>query len=248
MSSTKIFLLIQGHTNFCNEVLDSVKNIDNVIWSTDDDAETSHLEIIKNSNVKLVTSKKPDIPGYGNVNLQLNSTREGLLHAKKLGADYVIKMRSDMVFSDTKKFIDTLNLDDKLYFLAYVNNLKSGNLPREKNEIDNWIREKNLNIENLKGYNYVLDFINYGKINRMLSFWSYPLEDSIIPVPLEHKLLVWDLKNNQKRLDFSFEYLSKIYGFFLSNLQKNKISLNTLKWVYDYSTLNTGASEGGFLS
>jgi hypothetical protein len=248
MTNKKIFLVIQGHTEFCDQILENVKTTENVIWSTDDDTDPTHLEKIKNSNVRLVTSKKPDFSGYGNVNLQINSTLQGLYLAKELGADYVIKMRSDMVFSDTNKFIDILNLNNKIYFLAYVNNLKSGNLPRERRDIDEWISKENLNINNLEGYNYVLDFINYGPIEKMISFWSYPLEDYILPVPLEHKLLVWDLKNNQKSLDLSFEYLSKIYGFFLSDLQKNKVRLDTLKWGYDYATLGTELSEGGFLS
>ena len=248
MGNKKIFFVIQGHTNFCDEILESFKTTKNVIWSTDDDADPSHLEKIKNSNVKLVTSKKPNFPGYGNVNLQINSTLQGLYLAKEMGADYVVKMRSDMSFSDTNKFIDILILNNKIYFLAYVNNLKSGNLPSERKEIDVWISKENLYINNLKGYNYVLDFINYGPIEKMISFWSYPLENSNIPVPLEHKLLVWDLKNNHQDLDLSFEYLSEIYGFFLSDLQKNKINLNSLKWGYDYSTLGTGLSEGGFLS
>lgn len=248
MSDKKIFLVIQGHTKFCDEILESIKTTKNVIWSTDDDSNPTDLEKIKKSNVKLVTSKKPNFSGYGNVNLQINSTLQGLYLAKEMGANYVIKMRSDMVFSDTNKFIDILNLKNKIYFLAYVNNLKSGNLPSEKKEIDNWILRNNLEFKNLDGYNYVLDFINYGPIEKMISFWSYPLENSNITVPLEHKLLVWDLKNNQKDLDLSFEYLSKIYGFFLSDLQKNNINLSTLKWGYDYSTLGTGLSEGGFLS
>jgi hypothetical protein len=248
LGNKKIFLVIQGHTKFCDEILESVKATENVIWSTDDDTDPSHLEKIKTSNVKLVISKKPDFPGYGNVNLQINSTLQGLNLAKELSADYVVKMRSDMVFSDTNKFIDILNLNHKIYFLAYVNNLKSGNLPSEKQNIDVWISEQNLYINNLEGYNYVLDFINYGPIEKMIYFWSYPLENSNVQVPLEHKLLVRDLKNNQKDLDLSFEYLSEIYGFFLLDLQKNKIRLNSLKWGYDYSTLGTDLSEGGFLS
>jgi hypothetical protein len=248
MNNKKIFLVIQGHTNFCDEILINVKKTENVIWSTDDDADPLHLEKIKNSNVKLITSKKPNFAGYGNVNLQINSTLQGLFLAKELGADYVIKMRSDMVFSDTNKFIDILNLNNKIYFLAYVNNLKSGKLPGEREEINKWISKENMYINNLEGYNYVLDFINYGPIEKMISFWSYPLENVILSVPLEHKLLVWDLKNNKKELDLSFDYLSEIYGFFLSDLQKNNIRLDTLKWGYDYSTLGTGLSEGGFLS
>jgi len=91
----KIFLLIQGHTKYCDKVLENVKDVENVIWSTENCMPAGDLEKIANSNVSLLQVSKPLFNGYGNVNIQINSTVHGLEFAKYLKATHVIKVRSD---------------------------------------------------------------------------------------------------------------------------------------------------------
>ena len=42
----KIFLLIQGHTKYCDKVLENVKDVENVIWSTENCMPAGDLEKI----------------------------------------------------------------------------------------------------------------------------------------------------------------------------------------------------------
>ena len=244
-----IYTIIQGHTKFCDIIIDKYKNIDNIIWSTDTTAPSEDLDKIRKSNIKLITSS-PVASGPGNINLQVVSTMAGINHASYLGATHCIKIRSDMLLSDLSKFINYMTFDDRIHHLAYVDhNAESLSLPNERYSIDNWITNYNIPIKNISNYNYTLDFMNYGPIDEMINFWNYPAENDRLPVPAEHKFMYRYLQLKNHEIDMSFENLSKIFGFFLTKLRKSNIQLHTLKWEYDYSTLGTkeNKSVGAFL-
>jgi hypothetical protein len=185
--------------------------------------------------------------GHGNINIQIATVMKGLNKAKELGGTHCIKIRSDMYFSDTKKFIDNMVYDNRIHQLAYVNHFYPHAFPKEIPQINSWIKDNNFEIENISGYNYILDFCNYGPIDEMILFWDYPFEEPPVPVPAEHKFIFRYLLLKGKKIDMSFEHLSEVFGFFLTPLRDLGIGLPTLKWGYDYNTLGTGPSKGGFL-
>ncbi len=73
------------------------KNFRNIviIVSTWDNEPKFRLDAIRLEGANIVTSPKPENAGPCNINLQIISTQRGISLAKKLGAKYVIKTRTD---------------------------------------------------------------------------------------------------------------------------------------------------------
>lgn len=228
----KVFLLIQGHTIFCDAVLENVKNVENVIWSTDDDAPVEHQEKIKNSNVVLLTTPRPNHRGYGNVNVQIGTTMKGLELAKSLGATHVIKLRSDLIFTDPKRFIDTYNFDDRIHQLAYCKHTPLCiNITNHYPELMSWVENNYPNLVlDTSDYNYICDFTNLGPIEEMLLFWSLPYEPQDVHIPAEFKIVLRYLKlKGYKDVKLSYEWFSEIFGFYISYCKDANNTLTSLK-------------------
>jgi len=228
----KIYLVIQGHTKFIDEVLENVKNVENVIWSTDEDSPQEDLEKIKNSNIILAITPKPSYNGYGNVNIQINSTMNGLELAKSLGATHAIKLRSDLIFTNPKKFIETYNFDDKIHQMAYCQHTPLCiNLVNHYPNLPKWIEENYPNlIKDTCDYNYVADFSNLGPIDEMINFWSLPNENFENRNPAEFKLTLRYLKlKGYKDISLSYEWLSSVFGFFITYCKNTDNPLISLK-------------------
>ena len=71
-------------------------------WEKNDDHNYKSLILeIKRMGVHVLLNKKPSEPGVANSNMQIRSTLNGLMLAKKLGCLYVIKSRTDQrIYSD----------------------------------------------------------------------------------------------------------------------------------------------------
>jgi hypothetical protein len=67
-----------------------------LILSTWDDTPEAMLEEVRPFVDHVVTSRRPDVPGTQNRNLQAVSTRAGLEAAQALGARFVLKTRTDL--------------------------------------------------------------------------------------------------------------------------------------------------------
>ncbi len=237
MNKDKVFLIIQGHTKHCDKVLENVKNLQNVIWSTDEDSPYNQIEKIKQSNVKLVLNPKIN-SGYGNVNFQTSTTISGLKLAKQLGATHAIKTRSDLIFSDPQKFISDFNFNDKIHHLSYIQHTPICiNITVHYPDLPNWIKINYPNlINNICDYNYVTDFCNLGPIDEMIEFWSYPIEN-YLRIPAEFKLLLRYLKNkNYANVDLTYEWLSKTFGFFIQYLKETENPMISLKETKKWTT------------
>jgi len=62
-----------------------------------------------------------DYPSYPNqTNLQTVNIREGCILARKLGFEYVVRMRTDLVCNNMIKFMEYIIKDDKLSILGFV--------------------------------------------------------------------------------------------------------------------------------
>lgn len=66
-----------------------------IVISTWEDENHDYVKKIENLGVKVILNKKPEKPGFGNINLQIRSTRKGLEYLKKIGCEYVAKTRTD---------------------------------------------------------------------------------------------------------------------------------------------------------
>ena len=73
------------------------KNISKFINNsfTWDDEVKRNFDVISKLGVSVIFNKKPSDPGFGNINLQLVSTKSGLDFAKLKNLKYCIKTRPD---------------------------------------------------------------------------------------------------------------------------------------------------------
>ena len=228
----KIFLLIQGHTKYCDKVLENVKDVENVIWSTENCMPAADLEKIANSNVSLLQISVPKFNGYGNVNIQINSTVQGLEFAKSLKATHVIKVRSDLIFANPKSFIDKYDFDDRIHQMAYCKHTdKCVPLTHHYGGLVDWVKYNYSDlVKDTNDYNYIADFANLGPTDEMITFWSLPHENSLVPIPAEFKIILRYLKlKGYKHVKLSYEYLSSIFGFFMTFCKEADTPLISLK-------------------
>jgi len=239
----KLFTIIQGHTKHIDFMLKHYQNTDNVIWATDESAPIIHLNKIKKSNIVLVTI--PDIYcGYGNINLQAQTTYQGLLKAQELGATHCIKIRSDLYFSPINKFFDIIKDDDKLHHLAYLSLHNYPYISKRKKDIEKWIKENNFKVEDIAYYSYIIDFINYGRIENMLLFWNLPIEKKEVKINATHKLMFNYLIKKDLKLNLSFDYLTNFFNFFVSELREKSINMVSLKHNYNMNTFGIDEQRG----
>jgi|10_taG_2_1085330.scaffolds.fasta_scaffold17267_3 hypothetical protein len=228
----KIYLLIQGHTRHCAEVLDSVRDVENVIWSTENDAPLRYIGEINDSNVTLLTSPTLPYAGYGNVNIHINSTVKGLELAKSLGATHIIKLRSDLIFTNPKLFIETYEFDNRIHQMAYCKHTDQCiPITQHYSGLINWVQEKYPTlIEDTNDYNYIADFANLGPIDEMINFWSLPHENAPVVIPAEFKIILRYLElKGYKDVKLSYKYLSSIFGFFMTFCKETNNPLISLK-------------------
>lgn len=197
-------IVIQGPTKFYREILNNTCDNFNYIWSTWSSEPKENLEEIKKTKVKLITQDLPSNMGYGNINAQTLSTSLGILESK---TEYVMKIRSDMIFSNLPELISSFDKNKRLSFLCY-HNFQGG---------------------------YPVDYICFGSKIEMENYWNYfQKEDSSIFA--EMQLLENYLKNNNNS-GKNFESLSEIFHFFLGSLNesneiiwlKNNLHLSSYK-------------------
>ena len=241
MKDKKIFLVIQGHTNQCDQVLERLRGVDNVIWSTEMTMPHEHLKKIEDAGVKLALGIPPRFRGYGNVNIHASSAVRGLELAKSLGATHAIKIRSDLMFTDAADFMKSYPFDERIHQLAYIEHTDDCvNCVVHYPGIPNWLEDKGYAdiITDVSDYNYISDFANLGPIDEMLLFWGVPPEENIIKIPAEFKFVLNYLSNKgYKDIKLSYEWLSSVFGFFLTHCKDANNPLVSLKHEWDSNGL-----------
>jgi|GEM_PF-811365 len=113
----KVAVVIQGPLlTFQDFTLETVKLYRQIfpycqlIISTWADEDGILLKKLSDAGAHVVLNEKPARPGSMNINMQLRSARNGIVHAEQSGATYVLKTRSDYRIYNPYFFIDALNL------------------------------------------------------------------------------------------------------------------------------------------
>ena len=125
------------------------------IWKTED---TNYIEKIKAENVKVILNTEPEIPGPSHINFQLESTVAGIKLAEELGAEYVLKTRTD-------QRIYGINVLDFFYNLLKTFPPKTGYKQKER------IIGVSLNTFKYRLYD-LSDMVVFGSMEDMKLFWS----------------------------------------------------------------------------
>ena len=157
-----------------------------LILSTWDEYSKDELSKFKTINVEIIINSKPDYSGIANINFQIESTKNGILKAKKLGLKYCLKTRTDQRI---------YRHDFILFFLSLLDIFK----------IKNKDLRKRLIISSLNTYKYrlygVSDMLMFGHIDDMLKYWN---------VSFDNRLLK-DVKIGISSLEYSKARICEVY-------------------------------------
>jgi len=134
-----------------------------IILSTWEQEDVAALENDLPENVLIVKNRLPPLPGHANINYQIASTVAGIQAARKLGADYVLKTRTDQ----------RLYLNEPLLFL--INLLRRFPLEKETTQNQRLI-SVSLNTMKYRLYG-VTDMFMFGHIDDMSTYWNASFMD-----------------------------------------------------------------------
>lgn len=138
-----------------------------IILSTWEDGDTKEIKKIKQEGVEVILNKKPNFFGQQNINLQIISSFSGIQKAKKMGAEYAIKTRTDQriyapnSFNFLENILKTFPLDEKT-------------IQKER------IVGVSLNTFKYRPYS-LSDMTIYGYVDDLLLYWSPKLDNRIFP-------------------------------------------------------------------
>lgn len=137
-----------------------------IILSTWEDEPPTIIQQIEDAGIMVVLNQKPAYSGVGNINLQITSTRSGMLAALNGGAEYVLKTRTD-------QRMYAPNLTEFFYNLTEIFPLN-----------DHWPRQKKRIVgcssNTFKYRMYGLsDMLIYGHIDDMMLYWNISLDNRV---------------------------------------------------------------------
>ena len=135
-----------------------------ILVSTWDDEKEEVLELLRESGAIIVKSKKPDYSGNLNVNYQLVSARAGLLKARELGCEYLIKTRTDQRICKDYVFYSIISMLDR-FPCSENQNQKSR------------IFILAVNYGNMFTPYFMSDFLYAGRSEDVINVFSIPLDE-----------------------------------------------------------------------
>ncbi|MCB0338051.1 MAG: hypothetical protein KDD53_00535 [Bdellovibrionales bacterium] len=148
MSTTSIGIAIQGPTNYYKKLLACYHGHSDIVWSTWKSEPQSNLDQIREAGITLILNDEPSTPGIGYINYQCVSAYTGLQTlAAREKYEYVMKVRSDLIFNDVETLRQNTQLALKDRKLAFISSHK------------------------LKG-GYLIDYIVAGKAEDVLEYWK----------------------------------------------------------------------------
>jgi hypothetical protein len=138
----KICIVIQGPSDYVHEQKNAWEET-KVIFSTWEGSEDKY-----SNEDTVIFNKVPVSGGVRNYELQRLSTYNGILLAKELGYEYVLKLRSDLIPTSGNKFLEILNLDS-INFLCWH---------------DNHVHDE--------FHGYFVDYLMFGKVEDLEKIWD----------------------------------------------------------------------------
>ena len=165
-----------------------------IILSTWEDEALDYLAEIKKEGIEIVLNKKPDYPGIQNINFQIVSTLNAIKKAQELGAEYILKTRTDLRIYNP----------NSIEFL--VNLLKA--FPAGENTK----QKKRLAFPGLNTFKYrpysVTDLVMFGQTDDIFDYWDVALDNK--KPPINDKLIIDWAKARLGEIYLSTNYLEKL--------------------------------------
>jgi len=186
MPYDNVSIIIQGPSTHVHSVKTSWLGF-NTIWSTWVGYEQHYT-----SEDLVIINTPPEVVGVSNVGYQQKSTLNGIIEANKLGYEYVLKWRDDMVPTNAVKLFELFDFN-KINILFWHDHLGG----------------------------YYVDYMMFGNIQDMLKIWDFKIDSITFPERLiteqidslnphvnligfnltEDNDIIW-LKNNHKLSDY----------------------------------------------
>ena len=137
-----------------------------IILSTWEDENSAAVKLFEELDVSVILNEKPEYSGTSNINFQIVSSKNGIIKAQELGAEYALKTRTD-------QRIYAPNVADYLYNITKVFPVR-GDYKRQKKRI------VGVSLNTFKYRLYGLsDMLIYGHIDDMLSYWNVNLDQRV---------------------------------------------------------------------
>lgn len=188
---------IKYENNFTYETLKLYKTIFPnclLVLSTWKTEKADTIEKFRALGVKVLLNDAPEIKGLYNINYQILSTQQGLKYAKDLGAEYVIKTRTDQRFYET-------NIPEFLFNLLKVFPVYDAKVQKS--------RLVTLSFNTFKYRLYdVSDMFLFGHIDDVIKFWACDFEKRA-EFPQTTNMLEYS-QARPSEIYYTTEYLAKL--------------------------------------
>jgi hypothetical protein len=207
-------IVIQGPLTFYKEIVECYKHIPNIVISTWDDEDIKHINYIKNNNIPIVLSAKPNNPGYLNINMQTVSTMAGIHYLEQIKVTEILKVRTDIITTNIDKLLSILNNKS----LAFLGICKPNVRPLE------------YYIEyNHSSFDFPINLMEYGNLENIKNLFNFTIEN-YTPIPPESLLSYNYFKSNDLEFKLDYDYFIKnnIY-FYLNDCIQHNIDFLWLK-------------------
>lgn len=129
-----------------------------IILSTWENYSKDELDMFRIIDVRIIENTKPKYSGFANINLQIESARNGVLRANEMGAQYCLRTRTDQRIY-RHDFIQ--------YFISLIKIFPTQNSKKLKGRLIS----VSLNTFKYRLYG-VTDMLTFGYIEDMLLFWN----------------------------------------------------------------------------
>ncbi|MDC0273006.1 WavE lipopolysaccharide synthesis family protein [bacterium] len=191
--SDRISIVMQGpiieKNDFTLETLKLYKkrypNI-SIILSTWDNYEKDLISKFTKIGIEVILNSMPDYFGISNVNLQIKSTKSGILKARQAGCQYCLKTRTDQ---------RVYKHDFILFFLSILASFK----------INHKYLKERLITRSMNTFKYrlygVTDMLMFGNIDDMILYWDAELDNRKLN----------EVDEGISALDFSKARLCEVY-------------------------------------
>jgi hypothetical protein len=167
-----------------------------------------------NSRFQILLNRKPANPGFSNINLQIETSKNGLILAKELGCEFGIKTRSDQAILNPNS-LDLLRFE----------------MTQAK---ENYKQNERIVTVSLDTFLYrpygVSDMFHFGRIETLLDYWNIGLDDRN---PNESLVITATSLRNYSKLRLAECYLASEY-LSKKSLEPNFTLRQSLEFIRDY--------------
>lgn len=138
-----------------------------IVVSTWSDTPNEQVELLEEAGAKVILSDLPEYNGLGNINYQVVSTKAGLDYAESIGAEYVLKTRTDQ----------RLGLPFLLeYFFSLLSSFPLGSEFAYLHQKERIIAAQGTTGSTMFIPYFISDFYFFGRIKDVQAYFDYELQ------------------------------------------------------------------------